>query len=357
MRALKSGNNIVDDSNPTDYPDAKIKDNTGSGDGTGVNEAVYGDIHQTIAKAMRLYGITPNGLPENENPSNGFQIIEALRALASKNDFILPITTSSGVLGVPIKLSYMLDNEQVVCKASVAITTETQIKGTLDNVTYTITKLGDFKVGEYVRLVKTASTVVLIRLADATNLDLMVGDFSYLKKASQAEENAGAIDTKATTPLSNLTAFVKRVIGLDSPNYLATAIRNGLYPKEHFAIVASLDRLKAVGGFSNLDVGGTGVGTTLPPFGDILTATATNVGYGFSSVRVVLKPGKYMNNTNYKVQIDLQMSGGYDGPEASILTPTFKVFDNTQFDLVFRELATGGLDIQNLIVHLDLIQL
>lgn len=85
MRALNSNPN-VDNSDLSNYPDGRVKDNTGSGNGTGVNERVYGDLHQAIAKLMRLYGIIPSGLPDNE--ANGFQIVEALKALASKNDYI-----------------------------------------------------------------------------------------------------------------------------------------------------------------------------------------------------------------------------------------------------------------------------
>jgi len=271
MRPLNSNPN-VDNSNLPDYPGGRIKDNTGTGNGTGVNEKVYGDIHQTVAKLMRLYSITPNELPDNE--TNGFQIIDALRALASKNNFVLLLGVSSGVIQVGVKVGSMLENEQIVCKASFNYGSETQIKG-LDNVTLTATVQGSFKTNEYVRLIKTASGATLVRLSDNASLDSMVGGFSYLKKASQVEEDAGTIETVATTPKTNLTAFAKRVNdAVLSLPYLATSLRNGLYPKEHFDIVANFsNRLKAVGGFSPLDVGSALIGSTIPPFGDVLSAT------------------------------------------------------------------------------------
>ena len=71
----------------------------------------------------------------------------------------------------------------------------------------------------------------------------MCTELLFIKKASQAEENAGAIDTVATTPLVNKVTYALRTIGADSINYLATAIRNGLYPKEHFAIVDGLSEV------------------------------------------------------------------------------------------------------------------
>jgi hypothetical protein len=234
MRALNSSPNVVDNSDLVNFPDGRIKDNDGSGNGTGVNERTNGDLHQTISRLMRLYGITPNNLPDNI--TNGYQIVDALVALASKNDYILPLTDVSGVLFVPVKLSFMMAGESLVCKSAINVASQTQISGS-DALTLTFTKKGNFKNNEYVRLIKTASGVELVRLADDVSLDDMVGALNYLKKATQAEEDAGAIDTKATTPLSNLTAFVKRVIGTDSVNYLAKPTggadpRNGLLSKE-----------------------------------------------------------------------------------------------------------------------------
>ena len=251
----------VDNSNPSLYPNGRIQDNTGSGNGTPVNNFVYSDLHEMKDKLFRLYGIEFNGLPDNE--LNGFQTIEALRGLASKNDFILDLTDVSGLLNVAIKLGFMLVGESVLCLSGFDFVAQTQIKGT-DNVTYSISVVGNFKSGEYVRLIKTVSGITLIREVDAVNLDLAVSELSYLKKATQTQENAGAIDTVATTPLSNLTAFIRRVNGVDSASYLATALINGLYPKEHFAIVAGLGApaLRNVGFFSGLDVSGGSVGVS-----------------------------------------------------------------------------------------------
>ena len=56
MIPLQSNAN-VDNSDPTNYPDGRLKDNTGTGNGTPVNRSVYSDIHSNISKMMRLYGI------------------------------------------------------------------------------------------------------------------------------------------------------------------------------------------------------------------------------------------------------------------------------------------------------------
>lgn len=340
----------IDNSDLTDFPDGRIKDNTGSGNGTPVNEYIYGDLHEMKDKLFRLYGIIPNGLPDNE--TNGYQTIEALRGLSSKNNFIQTITSVSGVLNVGLKLSFMLDNESVVCKSAVDLGAETQIKG-IDGSTSALTINGLFKANEYVRLIKTVSGITLVRVGDSVSIDAMVGELFYLKKANQSEENAGTIDTKATTPLTNLTAFVKRVIGVDSVNYLATAIRNGLYPKEHFAIVESLGAsdLRNIGWFSGLDVNGGSIGA-LASGGNISSATVTNTGGGYTIVRCVLQ--NPMDDTNYEVSSSVQSQAVAITADNTVGVPVYKIISNTTFDISLREF-TGGT--QNLKINMRIYQL
>lgn len=347
MRILSSNPN-VDNSDLVNFPDGRIKDNDGSGNGTGINERTNGDIHQTISRLMRKYGIVPNNLPDNI--TNGFQIVEAIQALASKNDFVLPLTDVGGVLSVPIKFSFMEDNEGVICKSGINLGPQTQIKGS-DAVTFNTTYVGSFKNNEYVRVIKTASGVTIVRLADAVSLDAMVAELNFLKKATQTEENAGTIDTKATTPLSNLTAFVRRVIGVDSVNYLATAIRNGLYPKEHFSIVANIGAspVKNIGWFSGLDVnGGTG---SLPVGGNITSATITTSGSGDSFLTVTMQNA--MVGTDYYVRSFIESQGQINF-DNDIIREVFKPISSTQFQMAFREVSAS---VQSLKVHLEVVQL
>ena len=344
MRALNSNEN-VDNSDLFNYPDGRIKNNDGTGNGTPVNEKVKGDIHSTISKLMRLYAIIPNGLPDNE--TNGFQIIDALSALASKNDFIYPLTTNGTVLNVGIKLSSMKDNEFIVCLAGFNKSTETQITG-IGAGSFTIAYSGSFKTNEYVRVIKTSGGVAIIRLSDALSLDAMVSDLLYLKKASQTEENAETIDTKATTPLTNLTSFISRVIGADSGNYLATAIRNGLYPKEHFAIVAGLVAPKNIGWFSGLNVGATG---TLPVSGQITNAVLTSSG---PDSFITCTMAVAMSNTNYYVRSFVQGEGASLDIDNDITQVIFKPISTTQFQISVREISSNP---QSLKIHLEVVQL
>lgn len=334
MRKLSSNENVnLSDPN---YPNGRIRNNTGAGNGTPVNEAVYGDIHVNKDKLMDLYGIEANGLPDNE--ANGYQIIEALRALASKNDFILPLSLVSGVINVPIKLGFMLDNEQVVCKAGFDLAAETQIKGS-DAPTFTITSVGSFKANEYVRLIKTASGVTLVRLADNVSLDSMVNALLFLKKASQAEENAGIIDTKATTPLTNLVAFMRRVNGVDSATFLATTLLNGLYPKEHFEIVSTLAQnpTRNIGAASGININSGSDGTTYSTSGDIVSFTLLSTGADASVFRAVV--ANTMTDLDYFVRIHVQSLSGTFASDRLIYTPVFKPVSATSFDVSIRKLS------------------
>lgn len=59
-----------------DYPNGQIRDTAGPTAGTGVVEALYGDVVQFFLKLMIDAGLTANTLPENV--TNGYQLIDAL---------------------------------------------------------------------------------------------------------------------------------------------------------------------------------------------------------------------------------------------------------------------------------------
>lgn len=350
MRKLNTNPNVIN--SDANYPNGRIRNNTGSGNGTPVNESVYGDIHVNKDKLMDLYGITPNDLPDNE--ANGYQIIESLRALASKNDFILPLSLNTGVLNVPIKIGFMLENEQVVCKASFDLATETQIKGS-DNITLSFTANGSFKANEYVRVVKNASSITIIRLADEISLDSMINNLLYLKKASQSEENLGVIDTKATTPLSNLTAFIRRVNGADTAPYLATASQNGIYPKEHFTIVNALVATRNKGSISSIDFGGEILGTTFSVTGDIISATVVAVNTSTTRIRIVL--ANSMTNTSYYVRSYVQSLSTDQNFDTALGVPVFKVIDDLTFDFAMKEFLDFLGANQNVQIHFEVVKI
>src|SRR5579859_6342310 len=103
----------IDNSDSTNFPNGRIKDNTGTGDGTPVNRLLYSDIHEFFAKLMRMAKIPYNGLPESEG--NGYQLIQALQALANKNDLLAILNSVSGELQITtVKFSTLVLNEILI---------------------------------------------------------------------------------------------------------------------------------------------------------------------------------------------------------------------------------------------------
>lgn len=351
MIPLQANANI-DNSDLFNYPSGRIKDNTGPGNGTPVNRNVYGDLHSNISKAMRLYEIIPSGLPDNE--TNGYQVLDAFIALASKNDFIYPLSTDGTTLSVDIKLSLMKTNEFLICLASADKTTETLIKGS-GPTSFAVVYSGNFKANEYVRVIKTLSGVSIIRIADWNSLNAMVAELGFLKKSTYADELAATSDQVATNPLSNALIFSERVNGTSSAASLATAIRNGLYPKEHFAIVAGIGAspVKNVGFFSGLDIGGPPPGTALAVGGNITSAVIFASGVMTAESFILVTMANAMANTNYYVRSFIESQGtlNQDDDANSVV---FKPISTTQYQVAIKESAGGT---QSLKIHMEVVQL
>jgi hypothetical protein len=92
MRLLATKQNVQA---PTpDFPFGRILDDTGLGDGTPVDEAVYGDMHQFFEKLLSDAGIAANGLPESN--ANGFQLNQALQALIDNPDNLRQLLSEKG---------------------------------------------------------------------------------------------------------------------------------------------------------------------------------------------------------------------------------------------------------------------
>lgn len=77
-RGIQNYQNIVAPN--SDYPNGRSKNNTGINDGTPMKEETIGDYQQFFAKLMRVSGLAPNQLPDNEY--NGLQYYEALLSAA-----------------------------------------------------------------------------------------------------------------------------------------------------------------------------------------------------------------------------------------------------------------------------------
>ena len=115
MARDKATETNIDGSDIVNYPNKRIKDNTGAGNGTPVNEKVYGDIHEFFAKLMRDAGINYSGQPDNV--TNGYQLVDALYAFANKNVVKENLTLQAGMTAVSgLKLGKMKVDEVTFVK-------------------------------------------------------------------------------------------------------------------------------------------------------------------------------------------------------------------------------------------------
>lgn len=356
MAISKNTQTNIDDSNLAAYPNGQVKDNTGTGDGFPLNTVTTSDHFEFFDKLMRLANLTFNNNFDNE--TNGYQFVQGAIALASKSDFILPITTSSGVLQIPTNIDILQLNEKLICQAATDWTAETQIKGTTATLlTVTITR--QYKANDYLMLLRTSVGVQLISLVTADNINLIIGENAYLKAASDSDEDAGTSITKATTPESNKYIFTKRVTDPTAAiPFLATETTPGLMSAaDKTALDGFTNPVKNVGWFSGMDPGGGTVGAFAPVSGDITTAQITAVdGSGSYTIYrcTVANAMTITGGHSYFVRVHF-MSEGTFTTDIHVDGPVCRVVSATQFDFSVQQTTSGGT--QNIKVHLEVVQI
>jgi len=347
----------IDNSDSTNFPNGRIKDNTGIGNGTPVNRLLYGDLHEFFAKLMRMAKITYNGLPDSEG--NGYQLVQALQAIANKNDLLVALNSVGGKLQITsVKLSTLILNEMLICKAAADYANETELDDSEVGVSFTVTisNASKYKANDYLMLVKTSTGITIIRMANAENIDVLVGALSYLKAASSAEAITGVITTKAVTPGALLAAFTDWVNGTDSASFLATHTVNGLMSKTDKILLDSLNNpVKNVGWISGVDCGGMTVGSAVPRSGNISSAVVTSVAPNETFIQIGLQNA--MANINYFVRLHLESQGSI-AFDNDVLTPVFKIIDASTFSIGLQEFnAIGHTVTQNLKIHIEVVQI
>lgn len=343
----------IDKSNLAAYPNGQILDNTGPGTGTPIICVTASDIWMFFDKLMREAQLPFNTTFDNE--TNGYQFVQACAALASKSDFVLPITTVTGVLQIPINLDILKLNEKLICQAAADWTVETQIKGsTATLLTVTITRR--YKANDYLMLIRTSGGVQLISLATADNLNVLVNELNYLKAATNSDETIGTSVDKATTPASNLFIFTKRVTDpTAAAPFLATTSTPGLLSAAQWNLIQNfVNPVKNVGSFAGLDVGGGTVGQFLTVTGDLASAEITFVAGDGSSSHVLVTMDNAMTGTNYFVRMHVQ-SEGTIGFDINVLSPVFVPLSSTTFTFAMDQSNSGG--IQSLKIHCEVVQL
>lgn len=334
MARNKANQANIDGSDLVNYPNKRIRDNDGSNSGTPVNEPVYGDIHEFFAKLMRLTGINYNDLPDNE--ANGYQYIEALKRLTTKNDVVYQITSDVNGLVVNFDLALLQDQEYLVCKSAINSSTQVQIKG--GTTTRPLVLYYEFIVNDFLILKRNSTDIELLNL-------------NPFKAATNIEEEAGTETKKFTTPASNKFIFDKKVIGALSINFLAIATgvfgaRNGLLSSDDKKKIDESTPPINKGFVSGVNVD-SGSGSYVLG-GDITAASIITSTAGRQVIRCTMLNAAL--NTDYVVESSIQSLGAF-ASDVEIQPIVWKPISTTQFEIALRETASVT---QNLKIHLKI---
>ena len=119
----------IDNADPTNFPDGRIRDSSSpaANDGTAIVEAVLGDLHQFFLKLLRDASITPNGNADTDS------VNQLLDALIAKVRTIAASTTQRGAVELATNLETQTgtDNQRAITPAALssrnAITTRSGI--------------------------------------------------------------------------------------------------------------------------------------------------------------------------------------------------------------------------------------
>lgn len=350
MAITKKTQTNLDNSDPINYPDGKLKDNDGSDDGTPLNVQTLSDMFEVWGKLMRLADIVYNNSFDDEG--GGYQLVDALIALANKNNFTYVVDTtnviivgvSTPVLTIPVKMNIIKNNEILIGKANINYTGQTLIQGS-DNVRRTIFSSSNFKTNDRVILFNNGGNIVIETLPTSANLDALNAALGYTKPTTEADEYAGTSTTEATTPYTNQLAFFRRTVGPDSGNYLATAIRNGLLS---MADKVKIDNnlAKNTGWFSGVDVGTGSVGTSYPRAGDVVSAILQSAPTNEIVILVTMAnamPGNYF----VRLMVESQGNIFFDN---DCYQAVFKPVSATTFQVSIGEYTSST---QNLKIHIE----
>lgn len=181
MARNKANQRNIDKSDPANYPDARIRNNSGSNDGTPISESVYGDIHEMVAKFMREAGLKYNGLPDNVN--NGYQLFDAVKSIAVKNDYIGSATKQDNTtIYFDAPLNIFKTNESMIFNVNFDSTISLNSAVCVTpNFSKTIVINGEFKSGQKVRLVNEGSRILLSGIYETSDIPNLLNRLNYLE--------------------------------------------------------------------------------------------------------------------------------------------------------------------------------
>lgn len=192
MARNKANQPNIDGSDLANYPNKRIRDNDGSGNGTPVDESVYGDIHELMAKIMRDSKTNYNGLPDNV--TNGYQLYDALMQLAGKNALIKNISQlTPTTLSIPVKLDILKTDETIIFKSLIDSTGAMDLMQGSDAVQKALSIAGSFKTGDLVRMINTPTQIILLGLYDTQNAPNLITRLTNLENSIQPMINKLAV--------------------------------------------------------------------------------------------------------------------------------------------------------------------
>lgn len=192
MARNKANQPNIDGSDLANYPNKRIRDNDGSGNGTPVDESVYGDFHEFFAKAMRDSKTNYNGLPDNV--TNGYQLYDAFLQLAGKNSLIKNISQlTPTILSIPVKLDVLKADETIIFKSLIDSTAAMVLIQGSDAVQKTLSIAGSFKTGDLVRMINTPTQIILLGLYDTQNAPNLITRLTNLENSIQPMVNKLAV--------------------------------------------------------------------------------------------------------------------------------------------------------------------
>ena len=171
----------IDGSDISNYPNKRIRDNSGAGDGTPVDESVYGDIHEHFAKIMRESKTSYNNLPDNV--SNGYQLFDAMYSLPTKNDLVKNLEKiNANTIKIPFKISALKEDESFDVRAlNDSLDTYNIITGS-DGQNKSFVLSGKFKAGDFVKLVNTPTAIYGYGLYNSANIPNLVQTLANIQQ-------------------------------------------------------------------------------------------------------------------------------------------------------------------------------
>lgn len=158
------------------FPDGTILNQTETAEGTPVVREVLGDPITNMYAILRKAGITPNEQEDNE--TNGYQLLEAIQKLPNAlNDIEQTVTLSGTQWAINLALENLPNKYVFIGRASedYSMSVNYTFKGTGDAV-YNFESSNDFKQGDNILVIIDSAKVRAVGLggAESENQDLLL---------------------------------------------------------------------------------------------------------------------------------------------------------------------------------------